>query len=221
MAPYALRNRVRGLQDTAAHPEAQRPVVPRSSTAQRRRVDARLRDADVFGARTLRNLSALECDRLTFAQLIEPRASAGRLVEEVSVPSPAAIKPNPLSVSRLIVPFIVAIVASLSVDCSTVSESVPGQCNRRLRSTARGRPSPRIHHAAAPATSRRGGRPPLPEAAIPDETSTQPRTGRGRRSAGRSTPADRFGAIVCATDLPWIVWRARSIARTRKSGRRR
>src|SRR5215831_18533345 len=42
-----------------------------------------LREADVFGARSLRTLPSLEGHRLPFAKLVEPRAAAGRLVKEV------------------------------------------------------------------------------------------------------------------------------------------
>src|SRR5262249_20337439 len=42
-----------------------------------------LRDADVLGARTLRPLPALERHRLAFAQFVETRAAARRLVKEV------------------------------------------------------------------------------------------------------------------------------------------
>ena len=69
--------------------------------------DRSLDDPDVLAPWTLRTLSALERDGLSFAEIVEGGLGARRIVEEYSLPSPARMKPKPLSLtSRLIVPFI-------------------------------------------------------------------------------------------------------------------
>ena len=73
---------------------------------------------NVLAARALGTLSALERDGLPFVQIVEAGFAARGVVEEVSFPSLARMKPKPLSLtSRLIVPFIGAIAISLkSID---------------------------------------------------------------------------------------------------------
>ena len=71
---------------------------------------ARLSKRDMLGARPLRPLALFERHGLPFAEVVEADALARGLMEEVSLPSWAATKPNPLSVtSRLIVPLVAAI----------------------------------------------------------------------------------------------------------------
>ena len=81
-------------------------------------------DPDVLAARTLGALTALERDGLSFAKVVEARSSARRVVEEVSFPSSARMKPKPLSLtSRLIVPFMgAAIPISLKCEPNALSQ---------------------------------------------------------------------------------------------------
>src|SRR5436190_11445427 len=67
----------RGGSDGKAHEERRTEVAPRRQRASD--------DADAFGARSLRPLALLEGHRLAFAELVEPRALTGRIVEEVLV----------------------------------------------------------------------------------------------------------------------------------------
>ena len=70
---------------------------------------------DVLRPRSLRTLADVKRDALAFTQVIEPRALACGLMEEILDAVRAAMNPNPLSVRRLIVPVVEAMSASFSV----------------------------------------------------------------------------------------------------------